>query len=231
VTTGQIILKNGNTEDGIPFVATVDGTPLWITIAPTNGTAPGKSSSGIALTYTIDARLLTPGQSYQSNIRIQNTGSPAASNSPLVIPVTVTVQLPPFELIPAGGTISYIPCSTATLTPRTLTMTIGGRSGSQLRDVQVWSSAAAASMAATPGELFIGSRAADGSLALANAAGETATLDAAGAMSLQAADALAVEATAALTYSSQVPWITAVSVSTTTLPAQLTGRSRSPAWC
>lgn len=237
VTTGQITLKNGNTEDGIPFVATVDGTPLWIAVSPTTGIAPGKSSSGLGLTYTIDARLLTPGQSYQSNIRIQNTGTPAASNSPMVIPVTVTVQLPPFELIPAGGTVTIIPCSTASLAPKTLTMTISGRTGSQLRDVQVWNPTVLASMAANPGELFLGARAADGSLALANAAGETATLAASGAMALQspdmqamemqamemqAADADAIQATSAITYSSSVPWITAISVSTTTLPAQLT---------
>ena len=41
-------------------------------------------------------------------------------------------------------------------------------------------------------------------------------------MSLQAAGASDVEATDALTFTSQVPWITAISVNTTTLPAQLT---------
>ena len=41
-------------------------------------------------------------------------------------------------------------------------------------------------------------------------------------MEMQAADADAIQATSAITYSSSVPWITAISVSTTTLPAQLT---------
>jgi hypothetical protein len=231
-STGQIILKNGNTEDGLPFFVGVDGNPAWISISTGSGsfgTAPGKSSGGIVLTYTINGASLTPGQTYQANIRIQSSGNPAASNSPLLIPVVVTAQTPPFEAVPAGASAFFIPCSTAPLTPSTLTLTISGQPGSQLRDVQVWDAAALAAMANSAGALFLGARNAEGDLALANAAGEQALLPATGAMSVQPVAPMSLEAAGALqpaaanvvTYTSQVPWITSISVNTTTLPAQL----------
>jgi hypothetical protein len=231
--TGQIILKNGNTEDPLPFFVGVDGNPSWLNITTGTGnfgTAPGKSSSGIALTYTIRGSQLAIGQTYQATIRIQSSGAPTASNSPLLIPVVVTAQTPPFEAIPAGASAFFVPCSSANLTPTTLVLTISGQAGSQLRDVQVWDAATLASMANSAGALFLGARDANGDLALANAAGEQALLPATGAMSVQpltpmsieAAAALEPAATTALTYTSQVPWITAISVNTTTLPAQLT---------
>lgn len=225
VTTGQIVLKNGATEDGIPFATSIDGSPAWFTISPSFGVAPGNSSGGTILTYTIDTRDgrgVVAGQTYAATIRIQNQGSPAASNSPMLIPVSVTVQAPPFEAIPAGASALFVPCSTTPLTPKNLTLTISGQPGSRLRDVQVWDATVLAGMAGSNGELFLGARNADGSIGLANAAGEQATLAASGAMSLQAAGASDVEATDALTFTSQVPWITAISVNTTTLPAQLT---------
>ena len=150
---------------------------------------------------------------------------PTASNSPLLIPVSVTVQLPPFEAVPAGASALFVPCSTTTLTPRTLTLEIRGMAGSKLRDVQVWDAAtAAALLSSSAGDVFLGSRAADGSLALSNAAGVQTALPAVGAMSLEAANALEaaeIDAAGDVTYTSQVPWITAVSVNTTTLPSVL----------
>jgi hypothetical protein len=222
ITTGQIVLNNGGTEDGLPFFVGVDGNPNWLSVSPTFGTAPGKSSGGVILTYTINGKNMAVGQTYTANIRIQSSGTPAAANAPMLIPVTVAVQNPPFEAIPAGASALYIPCSTSALAAKTLTLTISGLPGSQLRDVQVWDAATLASMVASDGALYLGARSADGSLALANAAGEQALLPATGAMSLEAANAISVEATSVVTYTSRVPWITAISVNTTTLPAQLT---------
>ncbi len=89
------------------------------------------------------------------------------------------------------------------------------------------------------GALYLGSRSEDGSsLLLHSAAGDEQVLAATGRMNLL--QAAAVDATNDLTYTSQVPWITSVTVNTTTLPSQLTLtvdptlRTRAsirPAWC
>lgn len=223
VTNGQIILKNGGTEDGIPFFVSTSLSQL--TVSPSNGVAPGKSSSGLALTYSVDARSLQIGQTLQASISIFNTGTPAAGNSPLVIPVTIRVNAPPFEAIPAGVSAMFVPCG-ASPAARTETMIISGLPGSQLRDVQIWDAAtlAAAGAADLSGELYLGQRSGDGSsIMLRNADGEEQVLEATGRMSLLAsAGADGIDATMELTYTSPVPWITSVNVNTTTLPAVLT---------
>jgi hypothetical protein len=221
---GQFVLKNGGNEEGIPF--TIVSNLSVLSVNPISGVAPGKSSGGLVITYNVDARTLQIGQTLQASISIFNTGTPAASNSPLVIPVTVRVKAPPFEAVPAGASTMFIPCSTAG-GPRDVTMTIRGLPGSQLRDVQVWDAttlAAAGAGADLNGELFLGRRSEDGgSLILRNAAGEEQVLAAAGRLSpLAAAGADGIEATADVSYTSQVPWITSISVNTTTLPSQLT---------
>jgi hypothetical protein len=222
VTNGQILLKNSGTEEGIPFFVSTNLSQL--TVSPSSGVAPGKSSSGIALTYSVDARSLPVGQTLQASISIFSTGTPAAGNSPLVIPVTIRVKTPPFEAIPAGVSAMFIPCDAPAA--RDVTLTLSGLPGSRLRDVQVWdvTALAASSAADLNGALYIGQRSEDGSnLVLRNAAGEEQVLAATGRMSLLAsAGADAIDATADVTYTSQVPWITSVSVNTTTLPSQLT---------
>ncbi len=232
VSTGQILLKNGGSEEGLPFFAAVDGSPQWLQISPMTGVAPGKSSGALALTYTVDARNMVIGQTYPATIRIQSNGTPAASNSPFLIPVTIKVNTPPFEAVPAGVSTAYVPCAEP-LTPRSLTLTISGLPGSQLRDVQVWdvNALAAANLSVLNGELLLGSRSADGgSLLLQNAAGDRQTLPATGRMvdpltaggAVQMAGVGEIDATDALTYPSQVPWITSIRVTTTTLPTELT---------
>ena len=56
ITTGTFIVKNGGTEESIPFFASVDGNPPWLTLLPNVGAVPGKSSSGLQIKYTVDAR-------------------------------------------------------------------------------------------------------------------------------------------------------------------------------
>jgi hypothetical protein len=106
-------------------------------------------------------------------------------------------------------------------------MTLSGLPGSKLRDVQVWDSAvlaAAGAAANLDGELYLGQRSEDGSsLVLRNGTGDEQVLAAAGRMSLlTSASANEIDATSDVSYTSQVPWITSVSVNTTTLPSQLT---------
>jgi hypothetical protein len=91
----------------------------------------------------------------------------------------------------------------------------------------VWSASALAAAGAGDnfaGELLMGARSADGgSLVLRNAAGQEQVLAAVGRMNLlSTANATGIDATTALTFPSQVPWITSISVTTTTLPSQLT---------
>ena len=220
IQSGQILLKNAGSEDSVPFTAVSNFTPFQVT--PTSGLAPGKSKAGIALNYSVDARNLQIGQTIQATLSIFNAGTPQATNSPLVIPVTIKIITPPFEAIPAGTSAFFIPCDTPAA--RDVTFTLSGLPGSQLRDVQVWDAATlAAAGAATDlnGALYLGSRSADGSsLMLHSAAGDEQVLAATGRMNLL--QAAAVDATTDLTYTSQVPWITSVTVNTTTLPSQLT---------
>lgn len=220
VQTGQIVLKNAGTEDSVPFTAVSNFTPFQVT--PTSGLAPGKSKSGITLSYSVDARNLQIGQTIQATLSIFNAGTPQATNSPLIIPVTIAVVTPPFEAIPAGTSAFFIPCDTPAA--RDVTFTLSGLPGSQLRDVQIWGTAALAAAGASPelnGALYLGSRSEDGgSLLLHSAAGDEQVLAAAGRMNLL--QAASIDAANDLTYTSQVPWITSVAVNTTTLPSQLT---------
>jgi hypothetical protein len=220
VQSGQIVLKNAGTEDSVPFTAVSNFTPFQVT--PTSGLAPGKSKAGITLNYSVDARNLQIGQTLQATLSIFNAGTPQATNSPLIIPVTIKVVTPPFEAIPAGTSALFIPCDAPAA--RNVTFTLSGLPGSQLRDVQVWDAAtlAAAGVATDlKGALYLGARSADGSsLVLHSAAGDEQVLAATGRMNLL--QAAAVDATTDLTYTSQVPWITSITVNTTTLPSQLT---------
>ena len=220
ITSGQFVLKNAGTEDSLAYTAVSNFSQL--TVTPGSGLAPGKSSGGIVLTYNVDARNLAIGQTIKATISIFSTGTPEATNSPLVIPVTINVKTPPFEAIPAGTSALFIPCDAPTA--RNVTFTLSGLPGSQLRDVQVWDTATLAAAGASPelnGALYLGARSEDGSsLLLHSAAGDEQVLAAAGRMNLL--QAAAVDATTDLTYTSQVPWITSITVNTTTLPSQLT---------
>jgi hypothetical protein len=237
------VLKNGGTDAGIPFFASSSLSQL--TVTPSSGVAPGKGSTGIALTWKVDARAIPIGTNLQATISIFDTSSPApvVTNNPLAIPVTIKVKAPPFEAIPAGASTMYIPCEEG-VGPRDLQLTISGLPGSQLRDVQVWDTdAVEAAGMSLDGALYVGSRSADGgSLVLRSATGAEQVLAATGRMSVEmgrqtgvnagfdaVTDGLAgeigaagVTATNVFTYPSKVPWITAISVNTKTLPAQLT---------
>ena len=220
VATGQITIKNAGSEDSIPFTAVSNFSPFQVN--PTTGLAPGKSKAGLVLNYSVDARNLQIGQTIQATLSFFNAGTPQATNSPLVIPVTIKVVTPPFEAIPAGTSAFFIPCDT--LSARNLTFTLSGLPGSQLRDVQVWDTATLAAAGASPdlnGALYLGARSEDGSsLLLHSAAGDEQVLAATGRMNLL--QAASIDATADVTYTSQVPWITSITVNTTTLPSQLT---------
>jgi hypothetical protein len=243
--TGQFTLKNGSTEEGLPFTVATDQSVL--SVNPPTGTAPGKSSGGIVLTYNVDARNLVIGQTIMANIRVFSNGTPQALNSPLVIPVTIKVQAPPFEAIPAGASAMFIPCN-ASAAPTSVTLTVSGLPGSQFVDAQVWGTTrppamasaaevdAAAAVASFDGDLFLGRRSEDGSsFILRNAAGEEQVVPAsAGAAPLSVASAAAmdaaeiadsiaaIQAVSAITFTSHVSWVTSISADRLTLPAQLT---------
>ncbi len=227
VSSGTFLLNNGATDDALPFAAYVQGGGSWLVVSPSFGNAPGfNTGNKIELTYTIDARGLIINQTYNATIVIASNGTPQAQNAPVQIPVTVKVVAPPFEAIPPGANAQFIPCGDG-ISPQDVRLTISGLPGTRLRDVQVWPASALAAAGAgenLTGELLIGARSADGgSLVLRNAAGQEQVLAAVGRMNLlSTANAVGIDATTALTYPSQVPWITSISVNTTTLPSQLT---------
>jgi hypothetical protein len=139
-TSGTFTVKNGGTDDSIAFFATVDGNPSWLTLLPNVGTIPGKSSTGLQIKYTVDASNLAINQTHSTNIRITSNGTPAATNSPLVIPVALTVVTPPFEATPTSANAFYYPC-TGTMPARDLTFYLTGSRGTHLINLRASHSA------------------------------------------------------------------------------------------
>jgi len=213
VTTDSFILKNGGTEDALPYFAIVDGSPAWLTVSPSTGVATGKSSSGVAVSYTINGNLLTANQVYSATIRIQSNGTPTAANSPFLIPVVIKAILPPFEATPPGASTFYFPCQPE-LPQRLMQFTISGVPGIKLLDASVRQNVSATAAASLIGDNYVGTRIDNQTLAVVDAAGTWDTLP--------YSNRAAVATSDVITYASDVPWITSISVPTTTLPTVMT---------
>lgn len=87
----QSLSVTNNGGGTLTWSATDDGT--WLTIAPTSGTAPS------TVTLSVNTAGLAAG-TYNATITVSATG---ATNSPVSVPVTLTVSNPTSELITNGG--------------------------------------------------------------------------------------------------------------------------------
>lgn len=125
VKTGTIRLQNVSTNDPINFVAATSAT--WLSVTPIAGVIPGKNSGVLNLTYAIDARMLPAGNQFSANITLTSS-TPNVTNSPFVIPVTVSVEFPPFSTSPESATAFYYPCEDP-LTEQVLTLNVIGVPG------------------------------------------------------------------------------------------------------
>jgi len=198
--SGVIKFQNISTNDAVPFTAA--SSAAWLTVSPSAGTTPGANTTPLNITYQIDTATLQAGQRYTGTITFTGAG---VANSPFAVPVYVNVQLPPFGAVPTSVTASYYPC-TDPLPTQEQAMRIAGVPGKQFK---AWVLAPGAT-AALQGGFFLGDDTTDG-LLLTDRTG---------------AQALLPTATAAASddvgWSSEVPWVTAVSSITNTLPTTLT---------
>jgi hypothetical protein len=218
---GNFTLRNGGTAESIPYFITLDNNPSWLQVTPTNGSVPGVGSGAATINYTIDARFLSPNVTYQSAIRVTTTDS-RVTNVPFVIPVTVKVELPPFQAMPPGDNAFYFPCQEP-LSERAMQFTITGVPGQQMLANQggVFAMNTLAGAANLAGDTYLGVRTADGTLAVVDAAGNQGELEVLPG-EVTAASLAVVGATNVISFPSQVPWVTSVTVPTTTLPTVMT---------
>ncbi len=198
--TGVIKFQNISTNDAVAFSAATNSG--WLTINPTAGTAPGASGTPLNINYQIDAASLQPGRRYTSTITFTGAG---VANSPFVVPVVVDVKLPPFGATPDEVTAFYHPC-TDPLPEQNLTMQIAGFPG---KPFKAWVLEPLAT-AALQGDFFLGDETADG-LVLTDRTGAQAVIP---GVSAAASDDAG--------WTSEVPWVSAISSLSNTLPTTLT---------
>jgi hypothetical protein len=115
-TTELSVSALASGQTGIPYTAVASpvtspaGCPVpcaWITLSATSGTL---TTSPTPLTITVTPGLLqyfnTPDVTYNGTVTVTTTPSGSTSNSPLVIPVTITVIGIPLGFGPSGGTVT-----------------------------------------------------------------------------------------------------------------------------
>ena len=137
--------------------------------------------------------------------------------------MALTVKTPPFAATPTAANVFIYPCQ-GTLAPQTVKFNITGPLGTKLISAQVFATPSLASAANLVGTVYLGKQLDANTLAVVDAAGTEATLQVAPATistdgSVSAAGAAATEV---VSYPSDAPWITSVTVPTTTLPTTMT---------
>ena len=211
VKQGTFTLQNINTEDAVPYEIALEGTAYtWLNVYPSAGFAPGKNSAPLQINYTINGAVLTPEQSYQSAFLITSS-NPAVTNDPLRLPIKVSVTMPTLRADPPRATAFYFPCQEP-LNPRQLSVQITGIPGRRFTALVTDVSAARA--AGLTDSVYLGKVMPDGMLRLRDAAGREAEI--------AFPQAREIVATDTVTWPTDVPWITAVSSVTNTVPTAMT---------
>ena len=198
--SGIIKFQNISTNDAIAYSAVTNAT--WLTVNPSVGTAPGANSTPLNITYQIDTATLQPGQRYTATITFSGAN---VANAPFVVPVSVDVQLPPFGATPNEVTAFYYPCIDP-LPEQNQAMQIAGVPG---KPFKAWVLDPLVT-AALQGDFFLGDETAGGLLLTDRTGAQVA---------IPTVSAAAAEDTS---WTSEVPWVTAVSSLTNTLPTTLT---------
>lgn len=210
VKQDSFTIQNINTEDAVPFNISLEGNPFWMGIFPSAGFAPGKSSAPLEITYTINGAVMTPNQTYTATLVINDT-DPTMTVTPLRIPIQVAVTLPPLSADPPGTSAVYYPCQEP-LPTKELTLQITGIPGRRFSALVTDVSAARA--AGLTDSVYLGNFTDSGTLQLRDAAGNQVELALPAPRTLLATDAV--------DWPTSVPWITAVSSVTNTVPTAMT---------
>ena len=73
----------------------------WVTAAPLTGVAPGRNAGSVPFRWAINTDGMLLGATYATKINIEKTDpNQTVDNSPLTIPVSVTVKAPPYTAVP-----------------------------------------------------------------------------------------------------------------------------------
>ncbi len=216
VKTGFIELQNVATNDAINFTASVNQP--WMSVSPIAGAMPGRNGGKTRLTYSIDARAMPVG-TFNANITVVSS-APNIVNSPYSIPMTVTVQFPPFGTSPESATAFYYPCEEP-LAEQTLTLNVVGVPGTTFT-ASVFPPIVAAQIAETlEGDYFLVEQAEDG-VVMTDRTGAQLVLPASSIAEMQPSIAT-VQPSAVMsnTWPSQTPWVTAAWSNSNVVPTQL----------
>ena len=198
--SGIIKFQNISTNDAVAYSAVTNAN--WLTVNPSAGTAPGANSTPLDITYQIDTATLQPGQRYTGTITFSGAN---VANAPFVVPVHVDVQLPPFGATPDEVTAFYYPCIDP-LAEQNLAMRISGVPG---KPFKAWVLDPLVT-AALQGDFFLGDET-EGGLLLTDRTGAQVVIPTVSAAAVDNAG-----------WTSEVPWVSAVSSLTNTLPTTLT---------
>ncbi len=99
INAGTINVQNINTNDAIPFQA--QRGQLWLSVAPSIGVAPGKNAGSFPFRWSVNTNGMVLGETWATEIKIVKTDpDQTVDNSPLTIPVSVTVKAPPYTAVP-----------------------------------------------------------------------------------------------------------------------------------
>ena len=210
IKTGTIGLQNVATNDAINFTA-VTNQP-WVSVSPNAGLMPGRNGGRFNLTYRIDATTLPVGGTFNANITVASS-APNIVNSPLTIPMTVTVQFPPFGTSPESASAFYYPCEEP-LSEQTITLNVVGVPGTAFQAYVPPPPVAAQIAESLQGNFF-----------LVEQLGEEMVLtDRSGAqLALPSPSIADVQPSAVMsnTWLSDTPWVTTVWSNRATVPAQV----------
>ena len=177
--------------------------------SPVTGFAPGSGAAPILINYTIDGSQVPQPITQTVDINITGTAGNVI-NSPYVVKLTAKFVEPPFQAVPAGAAASYYPCQDP-LDESVMNFTVTGRPGSAFYAGVIPGLVTDSNSLA--GETFLAQRAASGNLDLMNAAGIHTEIP----LVLPAA----IDATNAITFTSNVGWVTAMEADKNTVPATL----------
>jgi hypothetical protein len=134
INAGTINVQNISTNDSIPFEAIRGAT--YLSLSPTTGVAPGVNVGSVPIRWAIDTDDMVVGETWATSITIRKTDpNQQVANSPLTIPVSVTVKAPPYTAVPNEVFLYDNSCDTAP--EQKLTFYILGAPGSRLESAIV----------------------------------------------------------------------------------------------
>ncbi len=213
---GYYILNLGS-EANVSLEVTAPNKPTWLTYE-VNTSISGETDAGTilgAVYTTFNATGLAPG-AYQASLVIRDTNSPSQiANSPLTVPVALTVEPAALVPVPNAASFVYVPCP-ADPPARSIDIRLGGLEGLNYSAAVMEVPDVEAALAALAGEVIGARIGKDGELFLLDDAGNESRLDFPAEAWTGTGPALSYTDSVdevQVTWPSDAPWVTANSES------------------